>query len=384
MLESFVGVWILERIEDKLDDHQYGALKCRSTTHALVDMLHHWHNAVDKGQSVRTVFIDFAKAFDHVDHNVLVDKLLAFGLPDTIIRWMCSFLMHRRQRVKIGDFLSEWLDMFAGMPQGSFLGPLTFIILIDSLRATCLTHKFVDDTTMTEVLSKNSISQMQTAVEELVQQAAKTGMNVNGKKTKEMLIGPIIKKPPLQLTLDGAAVDRVAVFKLLGVHVSSDLKWTQHVDAISAKAASRLYFLKQLRRAGAPLSDLLCFYTTVVRPVLEYACPVWHSSLTVAQSEALESLQKRALRIIYSSDDYTFNLIMAGIDPLKARRNLLATKFFQRHVLDKKSLLNYLLPTRRDPEILEKLRDSKPYEHLKSRTKKFQKSFIPYSLANYQ
>jgi hypothetical protein len=237
---------------------------------------------------------------------------------------------------------------------------------------------------MTEVLSKNSISQMQTAVEELVQQAAKTGMNVNGKKTKEMLIGPIIKKPPLQLTLDGAAVDRVAVFKLLGVHVSSDLKWTQHVDAISAKAASRLYFLKQLRRAGAPLSDLLCFYTTVVRPVLEYACPVWHSSLTVAQSEALESLQKRALRIIYSSDDYTFNLIMAGIDSLKARRDLLATKFFQRHVLDKKSLLNYLLPTRRDPEILEKLRDSKPYEHLKSRTKKFQKSFIPYSLANYQ
>ena len=112
-------------------------------------MMHHWHSAVDRNQSVRTVFIDFAKAFDHVDHSILVARLLAFGLHDVIIRWMYSFLMHRRQRVKIGDFLSDWLEVFAGMPQGSFLGPLTFIILIDSLRAACLTHKFVDDTRVT-------------------------------------------------------------------------------------------------------------------------------------------------------------------------------------------------------------------------------------------
>jgi len=60
-------------------------------THALVDMLHHWHAAIDKGQSARTVFVDFAKAFDHVDHNILVTKLVALGLPDVIVRWMCVF-----------------------------------------------------------------------------------------------------------------------------------------------------------------------------------------------------------------------------------------------------------------------------------------------------
>jgi len=59
--------------------------------HALVDTLHHWHAAIDKGQSVRTVFVDFAKAFDHVDHNILVTKLVALGLPDVIVRWMCVF-----------------------------------------------------------------------------------------------------------------------------------------------------------------------------------------------------------------------------------------------------------------------------------------------------
>jgi len=82
----------VERVGDRLDDRQYGALRQLSTTHALVDMLHHWHVDVDKGESARTVFVDFAKAFDHVDHNVLVPKMVALGLPDVIVRGMCAFL----------------------------------------------------------------------------------------------------------------------------------------------------------------------------------------------------------------------------------------------------------------------------------------------------
>ena len=75
-------------------------------------------------------------------------------------------------------------------------------------------------------------------------------------------------------------MDRVTVFKLLGVHVVSDLKWSHHVDDITSKAAERLHFLKQLKRSGTGRDDLLCFYGTVIRPVLEYACPLWHTSLT--------------------------------------------------------------------------------------------------------
>jgi len=91
LLESFIGQWILERVNNKLDARQYGALKGRSTTHALVDMMHHWHSSIDKGQSVHTVFIDFAKAFDSVDHNIVVTKMRALDVPDIIIRWLCSF-----------------------------------------------------------------------------------------------------------------------------------------------------------------------------------------------------------------------------------------------------------------------------------------------------
>jgi len=109
VLESFVGSWILDRLGNNLNNWQYGALRQCSMTHALVDMLHHWHAAIDKGQSVHSVFLDFAKAFDHVDHNILVNKLVVLSLPDVIVRWICAFLQERRQRVKIGDVLSDWL-----------------------------------------------------------------------------------------------------------------------------------------------------------------------------------------------------------------------------------------------------------------------------------
>ena len=93
-------------------------------------------------------------------------------------------------------------------------------------------------------------------------------MIVNGKITKEMLIGSLTKNPPASLLLNDTDVDRVSTLKLLGFHICNDLKWTQHADAISSKLASRLNFLRQLKRAGASSSDLLCFYCTVIRTML--------------------------------------------------------------------------------------------------------------------
>ena len=152
---------------------------------------------------------------------------------------------------------------------------------------------------------------------------------MNGRKTKELLIRPLLKDLPPSVSLSGMPAERITAFKLLGVHVASNLKWLQHVDAITSKAAKR-HFLKQLKRSGATRGNLLCFYGTVIRPVLEYACPVWHSSLTVAQTKALESLQ---LRIIYEHCDYTMSLIRAGLDTLESRREELTKHIFKRSVL---------------------------------------------------
>jgi hypothetical protein len=218
---------------------------------------------------------------------------------------------------------------------------------------------------------------------DVIEWSRQHAMIVNGRKTKEMLIGPIRKEPPPQLTLDGATIDLVKTFKLLGVRVSDDLKWSQHIDAICSKAASRLHFLKLLARSGASLRDLVCFYTSVVRPILEYACPVWHSSLTVAQSDALEFIQKPAMRLM-SQLDYKSACLHVGIDELYSRREQLTVNFFKWSVLNADSCLIYLLPEKRDPDIINRLRKPKQYQSTQSRTVKFSKSFILYCLTNYQ
>jgi len=100
---------------------------------------------------------------------------------------------------------------------------------------------------------------METFISEFIQQAIQHSMKVTGGKTREMLIDPIAKNPPQQLALSGAEVDCVDTFKLLGVHISWDLKWTKHVDAISAKAASRVHFLKQLKCTGLRIQTCYTF-----------------------------------------------------------------------------------------------------------------------------
>jgi len=112
--------------------------------------------------------------------------------------------------------------------------------------------------------------------------------------------------------------------------VSNDLKCTEHVRAVTSKASSHLHFLKQLKRAGCAEGDLTYFYISVVRPILEYACLVLHTGLTAAQSDALESVQKRAMRIIYSDDnsgDYKTRIIISGIDTLKDRREVVMARY---------------------------------------------------------
>ena len=121
MLESIIGSWILDGVRSQLDDRQFGSLKGRSTTHALIDILHHWHKALDEGQSVRILFVDYAKAFDRVDHSVTLQKMRTYGVPDIIVQWLTSFMCERQQRVKICDIFSDWVTLRGGLPQGTCL-----------------------------------------------------------------------------------------------------------------------------------------------------------------------------------------------------------------------------------------------------------------------
>ena len=383
IFESLVGRWMLHAIGDKFDQKQFGAIRGRSTSHALVDMMHTWHRAMDERKSARVLFVDYAKAFDHVDHHTVIGKLAVLGVPPILLRWLHSFLMNRQQRVKINDRFSDWASPNGGMPQGTWLGPYVFLSLINDLRSLLELHKFVDDCTLTEIISPLNVSVMQQELDKLNDWSDANHMNVNTRKTKEMLIGNIRANPPPTLQLHGHSIERVQSYKLLGLYVTDTLKWNEHVSRICSKAAQRLHFLKQLKRSAMSTDDLLYYYQSVVRPVTEYACVVWHTSLTKRQTKQLEAIQRRALKIIFGNDSDAVSDALSSLSSLSERRELLTKKFFV-GLLSPSSCLHDIIPDKNDNSTISKLRHKKLYPPPKTRTEHFKNSTIIYALNNYQ
>jgi len=127
-------------------------------------------------------------------------------------------------------------------------------------------------------------------------------------------------------------IERVTTFKLLGINFEANLSWSLHINTTAAKASKHLYFLKQLKTAGLPTDQLLHFYVAVIRPVVEYCTPVWHYAINRAQAEQLESIQMRAIRIIFPFTcglSYSYILFAANLISLDSRRHDLSKSFFQ-------------------------------------------------------
>lgn len=387
ILESFVGHWIMEIVADSLDPLQFGGIKGRSTTHVLVDLLHSWHQALDQCKLVRVLFIDYSKAFDHIDHNIFISKLRnLFNIPQFIINWMTSFLTGRRQRVKLGDIVSEWLNLNGGLPQGSFLAPLVFIMFINDLHTIYPAHKYIDDVTVSEIIDRSSNSKMSTALHVIDDYSDDNHMTINAKKTKVMGVCPIGSSKHEPLYLKNNQIEDVTSFKLLGVHIDNDLKFSTHVQFICSRANTRLHFLKHLKRNFVDIDDSIHFYFTVVRPVLEYACPAWHCTLTLEQSHAIELIQKRALSILFGSfvfEDYDQFCTANGIETLESRRETLSNIFFEKQVVDKNSPIHHLIEQYCNKQPLSSLRRPSPFNIPTCRTSRFKNSYIISSLSKY-
>ena len=118
----------------------------------------------------------------------------------------------------------------------------------------------------------------------------------------------------------------------LHLHYKECVSWKSHVNHMHSRATPRLYYLRQLRRRGLSQCDLLAYYRTLIRPILEYACPVWHAGLTKGESDILEKIQKRALKIIYSDIPYEACIQKVQIEFLKTRRERLSKQFFFKFV----------------------------------------------------
>ena len=169
--------------------------------------------------------------------------------------------------------------------------------------------------------------------------------------------------------------------KLLGVTISSDLTWNKHVENIVAKAGKIVYMLYQLKRAGIGQHDLVTIYVSVIRPVLEYACPVWHTNLNNHLTESIETVQKRALKCIYPGNEYADILCLTNLPCLKERRDSLCKKYLQ-NIMETTHRLNYLLPCQRCNQY--DVRRFTKYPLPEIRTNRYRNSLIPWGLYHWQ
>ena len=170
------------------------------------------------------------------------------------------------------------------------------------------------------------------------------------------------------------SIEVVSTVKLLGLNISSDLRWNCHVAEISEKVASSFDFLKQLKRANIPAKDLLIFYLTCIRPVTEYACPVFHNVLPAYLSAELEQLQKRAMRIIFPFVSYSDALRQANLEKLSRRRQSITTKLFDSITCNWDHKLYEPLPPRNNCE--SNLRQKRNFYVPLAKTKRLENTFI--------
>ena len=217
VIEKFVGPAILKYI----DPNQLGKIPRSSSTIALISMLHNWAGATDdSGNSVRVLLVDYRKAFDLIDHSILINKIRLLPIPNFVINWLISFLCGRKQRVKLArDCVSEWGAVPCGVPQGTKLGPWLSILMINDLKLTDITHwKYIDDTTVSEIIPRNGISQIQSGANELERWNTQNKFQLNVQKCKELLFQFHRNRIPFdKINLSTGCPNLVRQAKILGV-----------------------------------------------------------------------------------------------------------------------------------------------------------------------
>lgn len=288
-----------------LSKYQSGFRPLHSTLTALLDATTEWYINMDKKAFNSVLFLDLSKAFDTVNHSILLHKLSLYGVDDNALRWFTSYLTDRKQQCYVNSKLSSQQTINCGVPQGSILGPLLFLIYINDL-PHCLQHSnarmYADDTNITT--SGKSLTEISYYVNKDLSNirtwllANKLSLNVA--KTEHMFIGSddklsIIEDKPYAF-IDGIPVRRVKCTKSLGMHIDERLSWDDHINYTSRKVSSAIGGLKQVRPFISEKTAIL-IYKSLILPYFDYCDIVW-DHFSAHQATRLQKLQNRAARVI--------------------------------------------------------------------------------------
>ena len=263
-----------------LPKNQHGFISGRSTLSQLLQQIEHMIRAWEENKATDTIYLDFAKAFDKVDHNILCHKLKRLGITGKIGVWIREFLTGRSQQVSANGVLSSSAPVISGVPQGTVLGPILFIIMIDDLDCELIhsvASKYADDTRVTAKVSNTEEAKcFQTELDAKVYPwGPKNNMSLNGDKFEHLHVGNNLHQiKPEYKDPSGNIICEKEHIKDLGVLISNNLTWTKHIEEVVSKARSMMGWA--LRTFSTRKRDpMITIWNTQIRPILDYCSPLW-------------------------------------------------------------------------------------------------------------
>ena len=285
---------------------------------------------------VGAIMVDFRKAFDLVDHEILLKKLQLYKCSKWSLIWFESYLTNRTQVVNLNGTCSSSSVVKCGVPQGSLLGPLLFLLFINDLPLTLSqiigsTDMYADDTTICEIGRSRDIIEknLQSALLVLEQWCTLNGMVLNTSKTKVLYITTPHKRTrigndPLNLHYKNALLELTTGDKILGLHVNANLKWDDHISNIKKKLSSNVWLLSRIK-SFVPFDSRVLFYKAYIQPHIDYCNIVWGGA-SIHKTDGILKLQKRACKVILGEQYTTFDNAMATINSLTVHQRILLNK----------------------------------------------------------
>ena len=392
LFEKLVFKYLYNHLQDNnmLSSLQSGFIPGDSTVNQLAYLYHMFTETLDAGKEVRTVFCDISKAFDCVWHEGLIYKLKAAGVSGDVLRWFQSYLSGRRQRVVLPGSFSEWVYIKAGVPQGSILGPLLFLLYINDIVKNIGSNirLFADDTSLFIIVDNPTTAALclNSDLEKLSRWAAIWLVTFNPSKNESLLISRQINKPiHPPLYMQNVQIQEVSSHKHLGLYFSNDCSWHQHIDNIKQKAWFRIHIMRKLK-FKLDRKSLETIYLTFIRPLLEYGDVIWDNCTQYEKNE-LDKIQNEAVRITTGTTKLVSldNLYKeVGWQTLHRRRqDHKITLFYKMFNQRTPVYLSSLIPQQVNAISHHNLRSSNDIHTIRSNTSLYHNSFLPSTLRQW-